>query len=124
MIATVWVIAIVVFGVVERLVDSDTFGSIWSGMWWSTQTVTTVGFGDIVPESTAGQLVAAVLMIGGLSFFAVVTGMITSIFVSRSAGETRSAGEEELLERLDAMSAELKRLREQLARLEPGAGPT
>jgi voltage-gated potassium channel len=125
-IATVWVIAIVVFGVVERLVDPDSFDNIWLGMWWATQTVTTVGFGDVVPESTGGQLFAAALMIGGLSFFAVVTGMITSIFVSRSTGETKSAGEEELLQRLDRMSADLNALRDQVARLGPGdsgAGP-
>jgi voltage-gated potassium channel len=122
-IATVWVIAIVVFGIVERLVDPDSFANVWLGMWWATQTVTTVGFGDFVPESTVGQLLAAVLMIGGLSFFAVITGMITSIFVSRSAGETKSAGEEELLQRLDLMSADLNALRDQVARQAPGAGP-
>jgi voltage-gated potassium channel len=114
-IATAWVIAIAVFGIVERLVDPDSFDTVWLGMWWATQTVTTVGYGDVVPESTAGQVMAALLMVGGLSFFAVITGMITSIFVSRSA--SAAEGQPELLERLDRMNAELEELSEQLARL-------
>ena len=89
-IAILWVIAIVIFGIVERLVDPDTFDSIWLGMWWATQTVTTVGYGDVVPADTAGQLIATVLMIGGLSLFAVITGFITSAFVARAQAENRA----------------------------------
>jgi voltage-gated potassium channel len=125
-IATVWVVAIVLFGTVERLVDPDSFDNIWLGMWWATQTVTTVGFGDVVPESAVGQLFAAVLMVGGLSFFAVITGMITSIFVARFQGESGSASEQRLAPRLDQAVAELKEIRAELARLrgaEPGEQP-
>jgi voltage-gated potassium channel Kch len=124
-IATAWLIAIIVFGVVERLVDPDTFDSVWLGMWWATQTVTTVGFGDVVPESTAGQVFAAALMVGGLSFFAVVTGMITSIFVARTQLESGSASDEELQRRLDELASELRKVRDELGRLreQGGAGP-
>ena len=59
-------------------------------MWWATQTVTTVGYGDVVPDSAGGQLIAVVLMVGGLSFFAVVTGVITSVFVTRAQAERRA----------------------------------
>jgi voltage-gated potassium channel Kch len=124
-IALAWVIAIVVFGVVERLVDPDTFDNVWLGMWWATQTVTTVGFGDVVPDSTVGQLFAAVLMVGGLSFFAVITGMITSIFVARIQAET-GAESDQLALRVDEALGELKVIRSELARLhgdEPGERP-
>ena len=77
-----WTVAIVIFGVVERLIDPDTFGSIWLGIWWATQTVTTVGYGDVVPHQTAGKAIAVILMLGGLSFLAVLTGAITSLFVT------------------------------------------
>src|SRR3954453_23375223 len=77
-IAVLWLIAIVVFGIVERLVNPDAFDTIWLGMWWATQTVTTVGYGDVVPDQAAGQVIATVLMIGGLSLFAVITAVITS----------------------------------------------
>jgi voltage-gated potassium channel len=122
-IATAWVLAIVVFGIVERLVDPDAFDTVWLGMWWATQTVTTVGFGDVVPESTAGQVIAAVLMVGGLSFFAVITGMITSIFVTRSEAVQGSPFEQSHARRLDEAVAELKVIRAELARLRDDRGP-
>jgi voltage-gated potassium channel len=79
-IAVLWLIAIVVFGILEHLVDPHTFDNVWLGMWRATQNVTTVGYGDTVPQQADGQLIATVLMIGGLSLFAVVTGTITSVF--------------------------------------------
>jgi len=42
-IVVAWAIGVVVFGVVERLVDPGTFDNVWLGMWWAIQTVTTVG---------------------------------------------------------------------------------
>lgn len=91
-IVAVWVFWIVVFGVIEHLVDPDTFDSVWLGMWWGIQTVTTVGYGDVVPEETAGKVIGAFLMLGGLSLLAVVTGAITSAFVTRAEAERRDAG--------------------------------
>ena len=60
LIAVFWTIAVLAFGVVERLVDPKTFHSIWLGMWWAVETVTTVGYGDIVPDQTAGKIIAGV----------------------------------------------------------------
>ena len=122
-IAVLWLVAIVVFGILERLVDPDTFGSIWSGMWWATQTVTTVGYGDVVPGSTGGQLLATILMVGGLSLFAVVTGAITSLFVARAQQDQRSSAEDPVLARLDALGAEVEALRAELAGNGPGDRP-
>ena len=53
-----WAVAVVAFGVIERLVDPDSFDNVWLGMWWAIQTVTTVGYGDVVPGSTAGKVIA------------------------------------------------------------------
>jgi voltage-gated potassium channel len=122
-IAIAWLIAIVIFGIVEHLIDPDTFGTIWWGMWWATQTVTTVGYGDVVPQDAVGQLVASVLMIGGLSLFAVVTGSITSLFVTRAQAEQQDQGIAELELKLDDLAAEIKGLREQLAGTPPGSPP-
>jgi voltage-gated potassium channel len=82
-IIVVWLAAIVVFGIVEHLVDADTFPTVWLGMWWALETVTTVGYGDVVPESTSGRIIGAFLLLGGLALLSVVTATITSSFVAR-----------------------------------------
>jgi voltage-gated potassium channel len=116
-IAVLWLIAIVVFGIAEHLIEPDTFGTIWLGMWWATQTVTTVGYGDVVPDDAAGQLVATVLMIGGLSLFAVVTAVITSSFVARAQAAGRDEREDQLVTKLDRISSEVEALRSEVTRL-------
>jgi voltage-gated potassium channel len=119
-IATLWIIAIVVFGITEHLIDPQTFDTIWDGMWWATQTVTTVGYGDVVPDDTAGRLIASVLMIGGLSLFAVVTGVITSTFVARAQAETRSGADDPMLAKMTAIETQLTAMRTDIARLSAG----
>jgi voltage-gated potassium channel len=116
-IAVLWLIAIVVFGIAEHVIDPDTFGTIWLGMWWATQTVTTVGYGDVVPDQAAGQVVATVLMIGGLSLFAVVTGVITSAFVARAQAEQGAGRDDLLMTKLDGMSSDVETLRAEVTRL-------
>jgi voltage-gated potassium channel len=122
-VAALWLIAIVVFGVIMRLVDPDSFDTIWDGMWWATQTVTTVGYGDVVPADPAGQLIASLFMLGGLSFFAVITGVITSVFVTRAQEERRARRADPVMQRLDLLTGELVEVRGQLARLAGGDEP-
>ena len=121
-IAAVWIAAIIVFGVVEYLVDRETFDTVWLGMWWATQTVTTVGYGDVVPGPGGGKVVATVLMVGGLSLFAVITGVITSVFVARAQAERHAAGADPVAQRLERISSELEAVRSELARLSAGRG--
>jgi voltage-gated potassium channel len=119
-IVVAWSIGVVVFGVVERLVDPGTFDNVWLGMWWAIQTVTTVGYGDVVPGSTAGKVIASFLMLGGLSLFAVVTGAITSAFVAQRQ-RAMMADDDPVAQRLDEMTAKLDALQSEVARLRPGA---
>jgi voltage-gated potassium channel len=121
-IAVVWLAAVLVFGLVEYLVDRDTFDTVWLALWWATQTVTTVGYGDVVPGSGAGKALAAVLMIGGLSLFAVITGVITSVFVARAQAEARGAPEDPIAQGVERISGELEAVREELARLSGDRG--
>jgi voltage-gated potassium channel len=120
-IATLWLAAIVVFGIVERLVDPESFGDVWDGMWWATQTVTTVGYGDVVPDSGIGRVIAALLMIGGLSLFAVVTGVITSTFVAAARTERLAGADDPVLAKMSELEAQLSALRAEVSRLSPGS---
>ena len=67
-IVVLWLAAVVIWGVAEHLLDEDTFPTVWLGMWWALQTVTTVGYGVVVPQSVVGRALASVLLLGGLAF--------------------------------------------------------
>jgi voltage-gated potassium channel len=113
-IAAFWTLGVLVFGVIERLADPETFDTVWLGFWWAIQTVTTVGYGDVVPSQTSGKALAAVLMIGGLSFISVITATITSAFVARREAELREAGKDPVMRELAGISARLDRIENEL----------
>jgi voltage-gated potassium channel len=114
LIGAFWAIAVVVFGVMERLIDPKTFHTVWLGMWWAIETVTTVGYGDIVPDQTAGKVIAAFLMLGGLSLLSVITAAITSGFVSRAETQRRAAEGDPVIQKLDQLAAELRAMKAEL----------
>jgi voltage-gated potassium channel len=118
-----WAVATAIFGLVERLVDPKSFDSIWLGIWWAVQTVTTVGYGDIVPGSTVGKAIATVLMLGGLSLLAVVTATITSGFVARQQARDRAEGHDPVMRKLDEVGTQLDALKADLERLQRRSGP-
>jgi len=69
----------------ERDVQPGTFGSVPAALWWAIATLTTVGYGDAVPITPLGRLVAAFVMICGLGVFGLWTGILATGF----AAETR-----------------------------------
>src|SRR5947209_6790579 len=69
----------------EREVQPASFGSVPAALWWAVVTLTTVGYGDVVPMTPLGRLVAAVVMICGLGVFGLWTGILATGF----AAETR-----------------------------------
>jgi voltage-gated potassium channel len=123
LIGIVWFLAIIVWGVVEALVDPKTFPTVWLGMWWALQTVTTVGYGDVVPVGTAGRIIAAFLLLGGLAFLTVIIAMITSGFVSRFQRQAIAAGEDPYLQGMERISRELAEVRVELQGLRSGDRP-
>lgn len=70
--------AYVAFGA-ERSVN-DAFSSFGEALWWATVTITTVGYGDIVPVTTAGRVTGVVLMFAGLAVLGVLAGALASFF--------------------------------------------
>ncbi len=66
----------------ERAVQPEVFGSIPAAMWWALATLTTVGYGDVVPLTDYGRLIGGLVMILGLAMFALPIGIVASGFAS------------------------------------------
>jgi voltage-gated potassium channel len=64
----------------ERDVQPATFGSIPAALWWAITTLTTTGYGDEIPITPLGRLLAGVVMIGGIAVFALWAGILASGF--------------------------------------------
>jgi voltage-gated potassium channel len=69
----------------EHEVQPASFGSIPAALWWAVATLTTTGYGDVVPLTPLGRVVAAGVMICGLGVFGLWTGILATGF----AAETR-----------------------------------
>ncbi|KZZ70744.1 hypothetical protein A3765_02890 [Oleiphilus sp. HI0130] len=65
----------------ERVAQPEAFGSIPRSMWWALVTLTTVGYGDVVPITLGGKLFGAVVMIAGVGIAAIPAGVFASSFV-------------------------------------------
>jgi voltage-gated potassium channel Kch len=115
LIASATVSVTLVSGIVIHFADERNFPTIGRGMWWAVQTVTTVGYGDVVPETTGGKLVAAVVMVVGIAFIAVMTASITSVFIEAARRRVRGSDLEALADKLDRISASLVAIEDRLA---------
>jgi voltage-gated potassium channel len=88
-------------GLLMTVVDHGNFPTIGTGLWWAVQTVTTVGYGDDVPTTVAGRLVAAAVMLFGIGLLTVTTAAITSTFVAQSRREVANAVTVEQFHQID-----------------------
>ncbi len=75
---------------VEHPAQPEAFPSIPETMWWGVITLTTVGYGDVVPETVLGQLVGAVVAILGIGMFALPAALIATGFASAAGVEDDS----------------------------------
>src|SRR4051794_31530117 len=105
-----------VCAIVMRIVDGSEFGNIWLSLWWAVQTVTTVGYGDIVPSHVSGRAVASVLMLTGIGFVSVVTASITAAFLETVRRRLGDPAAQELHEKLDELSTRLEAIENALRR--------
>lgn len=125
-IVTATVLVVVLGGVMMRVFDHKEYASIWLGMWWVLQTVTTVGYGDLTPSAPIGKILTSIVMLWGIAFLAIITAAITSVFVARAQQE-RAAGVESAAvgaqraveDRLDRIDGQLQQLRELIEKTSP-----
>ena len=93
-----------------RLVEPDTFGSFGDACWWALQTVSTVGYGDTVPESAGGRVIAGALMLLGVAFVPAITSIVVAVLVAQLQRRTgrQTEREEQLAERLERLERRLE----------------
>ena len=76
-----WLTSAAAFTVVEDVGDGKQIDSFGDALWWSSTTITTVGYGDVYPVTAVGRMIAVVTIIVGISAFAVVTAKIAEFLV-------------------------------------------
>ena len=96
---------------VEGQRPDSTIRSWGDALWWSLTTLTTVGYGDHVPVTTTGRLIAAGVMVAGVAVIGAVAAIVTLMVALRVAREEEMAFEaaaETLEQRLDARLARIE----------------
>lgn len=106
-------------GITVRLLDHKDFGSIGQSMWWAIQTVTTVGYGDVVPHSTVGRVIGSVVMLTGIAFISLITASVTAMLIEQ-ARQRLGGPEDPLAAKLDEIGSRLEAIEGRLEGREPG----
>lgn len=102
---------IIVAATVVTSVEGGENASIHSfadALWWAVVTITTVGYGDMVPVTVAGRAIGFVLMFGGIAFFSGLTANFASFLVRREEPQKKA---------LDHLTTEIERLRQEVVKL-------
>lgn len=108
----------------ERDAPGATIRTFGDALWWAATTVTTVGYGDKVPVTVEGRLVAVALMVVGIAVLGVVTASVAAWFVDQlrdvqEAEERKEATLAEVMAELQAIRAENRLLHAKVDALRP-----
>ncbi|MEF2975842.1 potassium channel family protein [Subtercola sp. YIM 133946] len=88
--------------------------NIGDALWWAFVTITTVGYGDYVPVTFEGRLIAVGLMIAGIALLGVITATLASWLVDRVRAD--SSSQTANVEHIDALSAQIVEMQAELVR--------
>lgn len=83
------------------------------GFWWAWVTMTTVGYGDLVPTTIEGRIVGMVLILVGIAIFSMLTASFSVFFIERDEKE-KNAREDMNLRRMQLLEARLERIEQNL----------
>jgi voltage-gated potassium channel len=107
-------------GLVAWLADRKDFDTLGDGMWWALQTVTTVGYGDVVPSSGTGRVIGAIVMISGIAFLTVITAAVTATLIEAARRRLPPPPDRELPpEFMREVTARLSAIEARLDELDP-----
>ena len=116
-----WVIAASTFlltlagGFGAWLVDRKDFDGLGDALWWAVQTVTTVGYGDVVPEHVTGRLIGVALMLQGIALLTVITAAVTATLVEQTRRRLRRSEPDAVVAKLEQVEARLESIERRLS---------
>ena len=111
-IAVIVLLLVLAGALLVRLLEPKTFDDFGLAAWWAVETVSTVGYGDVVPTTPQGRIVGTVLMVTGVSMIPLVTSIVVSILAAKRAEEQSESEAQEIAE----LRAQLTRIEDQLKR--------
>lgn len=104
-------------GIIISIIDPR-FTTIGSGIWYAWQTVTTVGYGDIVPQSTAGRVFGSVLILMGIGLISLLTANFSAFIIGKDEDERSDKQRREIISKLDQLGQQLSQVNQRIEQLE------
>ena len=101
-----------------RIVDRHDFPNLGLAAWWALQTITTVGYGDVVPTTNLGRIVGSVELVLGISFITFLTAGVTSTVIQRGAQRAQESESAQRERDLQTVVDALDRTRHAIADLD------
>jgi voltage-gated potassium channel len=94
-------------GTLEWLLAREDFASFGAALWWAVQTVTTVGYGDVVPSNTEGRMVGVLVMLSGIGFLTVITAAVTASLIEAARRRMQAGSDQDLAKQLQEITSKL-----------------
>lgn len=109
-----------------RLFAHNEFTSFGESVWWAAQTVTTVGYGDVIPQTAFSKTVAVIVMFVGIATLSLFTALITTAVITqaqRRLAEGEGDTHQETLNRIEHRLDALHEIHDRLESLERRLSP-
>lgn len=115
---TTAIVAILIGANVLHIFEPELLPNLGVALWWAVTTVTTVGYGDLVPATNSGRIVAAVLMVVGMAIMAAFSSALTSYLVNEKEEVAFKEFQSKILEEFSLLNARLDKIEAALGETE------
>jgi len=96
-----------------RIMDSN-INNVQTALWYVVASMTSTGYGDVVPATTTGRVIGMVAMVGGILIFASITAVISSLYMSKISRDNH----DDLESKIEDLTAEIEKLNKKIDELE------